>query len=94
MQAIERETVITFNDDESKATVYSCQRPIWTKMEKLGVEPTKTFRQGGLPIAYQYEVPKRWIKISKTRVVSEEHREKARINMTKLRKSQLSQKSL
>lgn len=75
---MERETVITFNDEEDIALVYSCQRPIWTKMKRLGAEPSRTFYKNGVPIGYQFQVPKKWIKISKTKVMSEENKKAAR----------------
>ena len=70
---LETETVINFNDAESTAYISTRQQTIKTKMRKLGVEPDH--KQADYEC---YEVPKRWIKISPPRRVSEKQREHAR----------------
>ena len=38
LSAYERETVITFSDEDSTCTIYTTSRPIITRCKKLGYE--------------------------------------------------------
>ena len=73
MTKLETETVINFNDSEQQAWVATRQRRIKTIMQKLGIEPVR--KQGDYSC---YLLPKKYIKISPPRKVSDEQREKAR----------------
>ena len=77
LSANERETVILMNDEEKTAQVTSCQRPVWTRMQKLGVQPDKELSIDGQVIEKVFTVPKSWVKISPPRKVSDEQRQAA-----------------
>lgn len=68
--SIERETIINFNEAEATASVYTFNRKLQNKLNKLvGANPD-------IKIIYQddecieYEVPKSWIKVSPPRQVN------------------------
>jgi len=77
----ETETVITFNDQDDTATVYTCHRRVMTAVEKRGVMPVKEHRQDGRALAREYLVPKERIKINPPRRVSDQQREEMRRRM-------------
>ena len=82
--AEERETVITFNDEQGEALVWSASPAFHRKMVRLGVEPYKTADDG-----HWYKVPKTWIKVRPPthRQLSDEQRaalsERARQNLAR-----------
>ncbi|MGH7890497.1 MAG: hypothetical protein ACRENF_08110 [Thermodesulfobacteriota bacterium] len=78
MKKIEIETVISFNDEEGFTQISTRQKRIKSRMAKLGVKPHH--KQGDYEC---YRVPKRWIKISSPRKVTEIQRETARRNLLK-----------
>lgn len=69
----EQETVITFNEEEKTATVYTYNGKIKRKLESLSVDRPDEVRQtgddthGGLT----FEIPKRWVKVNASRILSE-----------------------
>lgn len=73
MKRIECETVINFNDEESFAQISTRQKRIKNRLAKIGIKPHH--KQGDYEC---FRVPKRWIKISAPRKVSESQREAAR----------------
>lgn len=84
MKKIETETVISMNDEESFAQISTRQQKVKNRMAKTGVEPHH--KQGDYEC---FRVPKRWIKISAPRKVSEEQREIARQRFLKSRISSI-----
>lgn len=81
LSKIEKETIITFNEAEATANVYSTSDVWIRKIKKI-----KGHRK--FSIGYEVDVPKNWIKVSPPRKVSEKTREAARRNMAKLRAKQ------
>lgn len=77
LSKLEKETVITFNEAEATANVYSTSDVWIRKIKKI-----KGYRK--FSIGYEVDVPKNWIKVSPPRKVSEKTREAARRNMAKL----------
>lgn len=77
LSKIEKETVITFNEAEATANIYSTSDVWIRKIRKI-----KGHRK--FSIGYEVDVPKNWIKVSPPRKVSEKTREAARRNMAKL----------
>ena len=78
MKKIETETVISFNDEEGFAQISTRQKRVKSRMAKLGVQPHH--RQADYEC---FRVPKKWIKISAPRKVSESVREEARNRLLK-----------
>ena len=72
----ERETIITFNEKEPTASVYTMNGALIRKLDGLTTtraneaRRVKTYPDG----AQEYEVPKKWVKISPPRVYSEEQK--------------------
>lgn len=86
MSAIEHETIINFNAEETEAQIYSCQHYMWNRCEKLGLQ-AKDIRkdQNGEIISKTYYCPKKWIKIRKPRDISLEQREEMSERFKKVR---------
>ena len=82
MKRVERETVISFNDEEEQASIATRQRKVKTRLKNLGVEPHS--KQGDYEC---YMVPKSWVKISPPKKVSENQRKAARKNIINARNS-------
>lgn len=75
----ERETIVNFNDGEDVASVYTHNRALRRKLDKLAAdrpEDCKLFRVSHDGLAAEFYVPKKWIKISPPRQVSQAQREK------------------
>lgn len=54
----ERETIITFDQTNAPANIYTCNPSWWRHFEAIGVEPIRLYGN----YAREYEVPKEWIK--------------------------------
>lgn len=76
----EQETIILFNEAEKTASVYTHNRALIRKLEKLAEDrpdDCRLKRKDPENRAAEYIVPKKWIKINAPRQLSEE--EKARL---------------
>lgn len=84
----ERETIITYNEAEPTANVYTMNGALIRKLDGLArsrpdaARRVKTYPDG----AQEYEVPKKWVKISPPRVYSEEQK---KVMAERLRKAQV-----
>lgn len=84
----ERETIITFNEKEPTASVYTMNGALIRKLEGMAqsraddARRIKTYPDG----AQEYEVPKKWVKVQPPRVYSEEQRA---VMAARLRKPQV-----
>lgn len=74
----ERETVIRYDQTPEEANVWTCDPALMRRLEARGVKPSRVEKDGGRVFAKEYRVPKRWVKISPPRQVSESQREAAR----------------
>lgn len=88
----EQETSITYNKEESFATIYTANPVDVRKLDKIFSERGEEMKlesQTEKPRTYQ--VPKKWIKIRPTMIISEERRkelsERAKQSMLNLRKN-------
>ncbi len=77
----EQETIVNFNEEERTASIYTHNKALARKLAKLAQERSeecrleKTTRDGA---AVQYTVPKKWVKVSPPKAVTEAQREAAR----------------
>ena len=90
LSKFERETLISTNDELDYYTIYSCQKKMWNRLERMNIEPYKIDKDSdGEIIAKYYRVPLNYVKISisKKRELTEEQkealRERARMNFKK-----------
>lgn len=58
MEAIERETIISWNDAEDTVNVFTCHRKIMAKMEKLGATVKDKCILDGRVRHIEFEIPK------------------------------------
>lgn len=63
MEAIERETIISWNDAEDTVNVFTCHKRIMSKMEKLGATVRDKCILNGKLRHVEYEIPKNKINI-------------------------------
>jgi len=74
----EQETIITFNEDEPIADVFTYNRKLKHRLEKLYEQypnDIKTYKNNGAD-GVTYYVPKGWIKINPSLNLTEEERQK------------------
>jgi hypothetical protein len=74
----ERETIINFNEAEQTAIVYTCNRKLQNKLNKLIAENNQDIsvrRKDDESVTYI--VPKKWIKVSPPRQVNYTDEQKA-----------------
>ena len=73
----ERETIINFNEAEPTASVYTCNRRLQNKLNKLvGANPNISVHCEDEE-SVTYQVPKNWIKVSPPRQVNYTDEQKA-----------------
>lgn len=75
LSAYERETVITYNDDEKEAIVYTCNAALRRKLESISADrpdECKLARQNEFYV--EYTLPKKWVKIHPSRILSGEQK--------------------
>lgn len=77
MSGYEKETVILFNEEEKVASVYTCNQKLKNKLSKLCCDYSEITLDKQDDISMTFTVPKKWIKVSSPRKVSEEQRQKA-----------------
>ena len=73
----ERETIISYNEAEKTANIHTHNKPLRRKLEKLAADRPEECRLEKVSRFYEavdYAVPKAWVKIRPTRVLSEEQR--------------------
>ena len=86
----ELETIINFDEEQNTASVYACRKSLQNKLLKIAEQRpaeckvVKTARDGA---AIEFEVPKRWIKVSppKTVNMTDEQRQKAAARLAEMR---------
>lgn len=76
---IEQETIINYNQGEAEATVFTYDKALIRKLERLreknpAVELLREEKTG----AREYRFPKRWLKVVPPRNLSEEEKERLR----------------
>lgn len=85
----ERETIITYNEAEAVASVYTMNGALIRKLESLTesrpgkARRVKTYPDG----AQEYEVPKKWVRVNASRILSDAQREAALKNAEAARKA-------
>lgn len=85
----ERETIITYNEAEPVASVYTMNGALIRKLEGLTesrpgeARRVKTYPDG----AQEYEVPKKWVRVNASRILSDAQREAALKNAEAARKA-------
>lgn len=84
----EKETIINYNDAESVANIYSCNKNMIEKLLQLEKEyPDKVSITYRSDVSLNAEIPKEWIKISAPRKLTDKQRQAARERMLKNRKN-------
>lgn len=69
---LEQETIINYNNEEAEADIFTYDRRLITRLKKAGVELIDNNGDG----SYSCKVPKKWVKVSPPKKVSEEARAK------------------
>jgi hypothetical protein len=66
-RALEKETTITFNDDDLDAIIWSASPTFWNRMARRGFVPTQQTRH-----SRSYRIPKKLLAIRKPRLLTQE----------------------
>lgn len=77
LSRIEQETIISFNEDEKQANVYTCNPALKRKLAGLAEsrpEDCKLLREYPDGIGAEYQIPKRWVKVNPSRILTDEQR--------------------
>lgn len=80
----ETETTIIYNDADETAILYTCNKALQRKMARLKAKVTE---QDAYSVTY--EIPKKWVKVSPPRKVSEETAKAAGERLRKMHKSKV-----
>jgi hypothetical protein len=65
-QRLERETVITFNEGESSASVWTASETVYRRLKNLGYVPTRDDERSAV-----FEIPKAVVRVLKPRIKRE-----------------------
>ena len=76
----ETETVISFNDKEAMASIYTCNKALVRKLDKFCEDYQCATVEQQNKYAKTYLMPKSWIKIHKPRLYSDKVKQKLREN--------------
>ncbi len=90
--APERETIILFSDEDNSCEVYTCSRPIMTKLDKLcrsNPESYKLVNKDSYSKTYQTDKRLISFRTPKTVTMTNEQRAAASTRMKNMRKSSL-----
>lgn len=77
----EQETIITYNEEEGRADIYTHNKALLRKLEKLAQERPEECKLGKASHGGQasdYIIPKAWVRITPTRILSEAERAQRR----------------
>ena len=78
---IERETILTFNEEEDDAMVWSASPMFQRHMARFKIEPCQTGQRGeaGILESWSYRIPKGWVKVRLPKMLSPEQRERLQL---------------
>ena len=88
MTRYEMETIINYNQAEKTASIYTCDRSLMRKLDKLCSESEEITVEKEDEFSKTYILPKKWVKVRKTRQLSEEEREKLASRMRAIREGE------
>ncbi len=84
----EMETVVNYNTAEQTATVYTRDKSVMRKLDRLVADYPDTYKLiNQTDIDKTYSMPKTYVNYRKPRVLSDKQREQARQRMSKLNSS-------
>ncbi len=99
LSSYEKETIINFNEEEPTAQVYTFNRSLQNRLRQLAEErpeecypdPDEQKSDNG---AVTYLLPKSWIKINPTRILTEEQKEALRDRLSTINAARASKSDL
>ena len=65
----ERETIVSFNEEEETAHVWTASEPLYRRLKKQGYEPVEDTERSAT-----FEIPKKRVSIRRPVVISEERK--------------------
>lgn len=76
LTSYEQETIINFNEEEKTAAVYTYNKAIIKMLDKLSLDYPNMFKliridKYGKHISKSYEIPKKYVKIKKPKILSD-----------------------
>lgn len=76
MTRYEMETIINYNQEEKTASVYTCDKALIRRLDRLCEESTEITVEKEDEYSKSYILPKKWVKVRKPRQLSDELKEK------------------
>lgn len=83
----ERETIIRFDDSDDKATFYTCNQTWIRKLDKMMSETRGLILESKDEYSKTYIFPKKWLRVQKPVVYSEEQRAKMALHGQQMAKN-------
>lgn len=83
LSKLEQETIFAYNQEEKTATVYTCDKALIRRLDKLCLLNTEITATKTDDVSKTYLFPKKWIKVKTPRKLSEENRAKLKENALK-----------
>ena len=77
----ERETVISFNEKEDVATVYTCSTQVKNRLKELSLKNSDIYREKEDEYSQTYIIPKKIIRFTLPRELSVEEKQKRAIRL-------------
>jgi len=81
LSKLERETIISFNEAESTANVYTCSTAVKKRLAELSLKNSDIYRVKEDKYSQTYIIPKKIIKFNIPRELSEKERQKSAIRL-------------
>ena len=81
LSRIEQETIINYNEAEATASVYTHKKSLQKKLSTLAEQrpnDCKLLRTSHDGLAMEFEIPKRWVKVNASKILTDEQKEKLR----------------
>ena len=72
----ERETIITYNEADKTAQVYTCSRPLIRKLDELRADSGDISMVREDDYSKTYELPKKWVRVQRPPKLTDEQRKK------------------
>lgn len=88
LSSVEKETIITFNEAETTADVYTHNKALKRQLDEYAEQRPEQCQRIGTSHAGQaaeYTIPKSWIKVKPPRIASEAQKAAARAALEKAR---------
>ena len=93
LTSYEKETIITYNKADNTAHVYTCDSALMRKLDGFCADSQDIVMVKEDKYSKTYELPKKWVKVSKPRTYSEEYRKELSERAKRMCKARMMKKN-